>query len=389
MQGKRSRSRWFVLLILAGVGLGALLLSRWQPLARAGDTGGDPTPWVEIRTGGTLEILQEQPGEIAIVAEIVPKENTIGWEITGPGADFVQETHSQIGNVSTATISLKRPILPAWTADSSITVKAYDTSNSSIQDQKDVSLKKFKRNGQCSPGSNPVAVSLPKDGSGIGFTFTGSGGCPALSAWIVAFLLADGGTGILAPSDSAPPLGTTTNLTYYYQSQNDKCDGTYSLREAVNFIGSLAVNGAYSGIIDNTEMAVASGVGGGVDNDAANLSVNRLGYEHSGPDSVTLGITASGGSAGGEAGGGISVTLSHVGAEQFSVSQASTGPYIVEASGNHLAGHQISVEKLVQVGAGGWVQQLYDDDWTIVTGAQMTASVSNPNAIKITFEPNI
>jgi len=44
MSGKRSRSRWFVLLILTGVGLGALLLFRWQPHAQAGDTDGDPVP---------------------------------------------------------------------------------------------------------------------------------------------------------------------------------------------------------------------------------------------------------------------------------------------------------------------------------------------------------
>ena len=47
MSGKRSRGRWFVLLILTGVGLGALLLSRWQPLARAGDTGEDPEKCIE------------------------------------------------------------------------------------------------------------------------------------------------------------------------------------------------------------------------------------------------------------------------------------------------------------------------------------------------------
>jgi hypothetical protein len=48
MSGKRSRSRWFVLLILTGVGLGALLpVFLWQPLARAGDTDKEPLPQEE------------------------------------------------------------------------------------------------------------------------------------------------------------------------------------------------------------------------------------------------------------------------------------------------------------------------------------------------------
>jgi len=56
MSGKRSRSRWFVLLILTGVGLGALLLGRWPPAAQAGDTEGEP------QTG------QEQAGQVDIKA---------------------------------------------------------------------------------------------------------------------------------------------------------------------------------------------------------------------------------------------------------------------------------------------------------------------------------
>jgi len=48
MSGKRSEGRWFVLLILAGVGLGALLpLFLWQPVARGGDTDGEPEVKVE------------------------------------------------------------------------------------------------------------------------------------------------------------------------------------------------------------------------------------------------------------------------------------------------------------------------------------------------------
>jgi len=48
MSGKRSKGRWFVLLILAGVGLGALLpLFLWQPVARGGDTDGEPEVQVE------------------------------------------------------------------------------------------------------------------------------------------------------------------------------------------------------------------------------------------------------------------------------------------------------------------------------------------------------
>lgn len=41
MPGKHSRSRRFVLLVLVGIGLGALLFFRWQPLAWAGDTDGE------------------------------------------------------------------------------------------------------------------------------------------------------------------------------------------------------------------------------------------------------------------------------------------------------------------------------------------------------------
>ena len=74
MSGKRSRSRWFVLLILTGVGLGALLsLFLWQPLARAGDTGlepktrQEPTGSVDLkayRPNGTFlsETEEENPG---------------------------------------------------------------------------------------------------------------------------------------------------------------------------------------------------------------------------------------------------------------------------------------------------------------------------------------
>ena len=48
MSGKRSRSRWFALLILTGVGLGALLpVFLWQPLARAGDLDEEPLPQEE------------------------------------------------------------------------------------------------------------------------------------------------------------------------------------------------------------------------------------------------------------------------------------------------------------------------------------------------------
>jgi len=59
MSGKRSEGRWFVLLILAGVGLGALLpLFLWQPHAQAGDTDGEP------------ERGEEQAGQVDIKAYV-------------------------------------------------------------------------------------------------------------------------------------------------------------------------------------------------------------------------------------------------------------------------------------------------------------------------------
>ncbi len=77
MSGKRSRSRWFVLLILAGVGLGAVLpVFLWQPVARGGDTGSDPKTGQE--PAGSVDLKAYRPDE-TFLSET--EEENPGWYV--------------------------------------------------------------------------------------------------------------------------------------------------------------------------------------------------------------------------------------------------------------------------------------------------------------------
>lgn len=373
---------WAVGLTAVGLMLGAWgLLDRLSALA--GEGGGDPTPHVEITTGGTLEIVQDPDDcEIKITAEIKPTDHTIGWRITGDGADYVSEAHTQTGNASVVTISLKSPVSNNFGDDTSITVKAYDTSDEEICDSVSVNVLKFKRNDKCSPGSQKVTISLPFGNNEIGWT-----GEVLLEAYITGDILQT--MELKTPAMIVPDANTTENFKYYYESETDRGSGSYSLRDSIPFSGSGEVSGTYGGWGHGATVRLATGVTAGVDNEEVHINDNMTGTGYNGtPMSITLGINVAGGTAGGEGGGGISVDITLSEQNFLNDTASSSGSHIVEEGADHEPGHQISIEKRVSVAAAGYLLQEIDDEWFLYMNASLNIELDIHEAVELEFEPD-
>jgi len=347
---------------------------------------------ISITTTGTLEVIQELPGQIELTAELSSDAGnyTIRWEITGDGSDIVTNPApaTQAGNQSTVTIKLDSSELgwSTWTDDQSITVRAYVEENPTVDDETTVWLRKFERDFLTSPGSNSVEVPIILDdsdgGNDIGHYLTGSGPFSGPTRILTAV-----GDDIdpAAVTKKTPTHDASATWNIYYDSNWDRGRGTYSVQETVEFEGGGHVESDYVGIIPGGSYGCGVAVTAGVDNASVNLSDNVVGIHYSGyPPSVTIGITAQGRSVGGSF--AVTLTLSSQNSE-FENMQTSGSYVITENDVNHPATQNIDLAYVINMASGASLEVIDDNDWTVGGVSSLEGEV--PFAPYIEFKPEI
>ncbi len=362
-------------------------------LVTTSDTLTLPIIDIEITTTENLEIVQEAPFEIALTASIIPNSRTIGWKVAGPGKYFITWTATQTGGNSIITIKLKHPVPQAWVFDSVIEVTAFDEDCTNciyadyipcidcpyFIDRVSVDLIKFKRNGMTAPGSLPVCITLPRNEFQIGHIFNGNyEGDRNLIAEVSDVI--DNNDEQKSPTDIQ-----SASLMLYYRSEYDEARGFYFVPDTIKYSGYISVSGRRIWRwFQISAVGIAGGVSAGVNGDGIELNNNTAGVRNSGfPDFVTLDINNVGGSAGEN--GGLPVSLTLRGLKQFNERALPSGIYVLAESGDHQAKQQININKLLNIAAGVYLEDLKGYGWILNANSQIIAYP--PQDPRICFKP--
>jgi len=346
---------------------------------------------VAITTTGDLKIVQDpDEKQITLTGFVQPPDLAVTWQLSPTAPQIVSktDTFNPASGQTTTTITLDKTAAGwgGWNSlTSSLNVSLIATNaqaGSLLDDTTTVTAYKFARNGQYSPGSQNVVITLPFQGTGIGHTFrTPDPNNPN-----------DNGLNISASTskfinqtiDAISGVGTKSqDWKFFYFSNSDVGDGSYSISENVSYVTNLNVSATYDGWGHNATIAAASAGSGGVDNNAVNDAFAKLGIGYTGhPISVSIGISTDGESS--TVGVSVSATLSEQ--DEIQDGKQVNASYQLQLSAVHVSQTQINRTSTVKCAAGVNVTQNDDDEWYL--SAFSTVSASVPASPKISFTPD-
>lgn len=320
---------------------------------------------VKITTKGDLQIVQDlYENQITITAIAELDEIPIEWQIEGPGKNFVFSNSTQEGRISRLIIGIKRPVPYNWIDDTEVFVSAFPQGNNdpSKISKTTVKLLKFRRNGVTAPGSSPIRVRISKSQDVSGYSF------------VATPLLLEVSKDSDFTDQHSDEKSNKAELKIFYHRFDDRGLGTYSIRESVEFAGTLRVSASYEGIGHDATFGVATGVAARIDNSDILIDDNTLGIRYQGyPNSLTLSLkvkqTNQGKSKSQAA--GISVNLTLVNQKSFSDEKHFSGSYIIEEQNGHLPGSEIIIQKQVYYGASIYLEQTDDNEWSLKASANI------------------
>lgn len=345
---------------------------------------------VAITTTGDLKIVQDPNQlDIALTGFVQPPDLGVSWAFSANSPQIISkvDTFDPATGQTTTTITLDKqqagwdrwndlssPIHVILIADNAQLASALD-------DTTTVTAYKFVRNGQHSPGSQNVAISLPLRGNGIGHTFrTPDPNDPTDKGLDIA---AATSKFINQTIDEFSGVDTKSqNWKFYYLSTSDVGDGTYSISENVSYVTNLSGSANYDGLWHNATIDAASAGSGGVDNNAVQNAFQKYGIGYEGhPITVRIGISDDGESVS----IGVLITLTFSEQDEMSYDQTVNASYQLQLSAPHVSKTQIDRTSVVKCAAGVNVTQQDDDEWYL--GAFSTVRASVPESPEIVFAP--
>lgn len=250
---------------------------------------------VRITSGGDLALMQDKEHhKRSFTAEIKPDDRHIQWKTDGPGQEFLAVSWD--GDGRTVKTKIKTPVSQHWNGNSQFLLIAHDSELPQCKDELVVELIKFKRGGECSPGSQPVAVMLSEqtklpEGDGHAyvqekFDLLGK----TQHTW-------GGGR-----RDSPRQWFNTGRgeLQVYYSDQADQClGGDWRFEHTIQFRGSQGIVAEHRyGEDHDSVLVVACAVGAVVGNNEVSLTPTALKDARRGEKvswQLGLGISADGG----------------------------------------------------------------------------------------------
>ena len=355
--------------------------------------GGTPPIWtvkttlvackVKIITSRPFELVQAEADkfEFNVTAVVEPADKTLLWRVEGPGADFVLLDFNESAGTSTVKIFRKIPTPEKWKEDTTVTLIAFVKDTPECSDSREVKLIKFKReDGRTrrmvmERGANPVLITLLKNRTAIGFSFDGneSGG-----DWVNA----ESAAKLDEVGTKQDPKSASSTLTLYYQSRRDRGNGTFRVRDEIEFFGFLLLLGTpkQTGIfnLDNADVGMAAAVRAKVDNDSVDLQDPEIGFYRNGFPPI-LSVTFGQGNA-------VSVSLVLASGRSWLDSREPAGFYLFQKDGSHNATQQLEEKAKVSVNSGVNLEQRNDDDWELSGKARLNGRP--PFSFQVRFNPN-
>ncbi len=378
----------------------AFLLPLWiaasPVLAWTGSANPNKAPNLVITTGGTLDVIQQQPGMVSIAAVRYNTNSAIVWTITGTGATIVKNPglSNVAGDTSTLTLQLSSQASswPNWKEDEGVIVKAHLALNPMISSTVNVALYKFRRGGHTENGSLTLKTLMVLDSANLassdGSYLVGSnpnigigsnGVRAAAHAWINP----------AAVTTKTPVDHHRATWHLYFQSPSDVGRGSYRFNETVEFTGHGSAGVSYVGWLNSASYGAAARVSAGFDNVAVGLVDPTATLRYTGfPLTITVGISGEGTPAGPTGGGSVSISLTLSSQSNDSDSCTPSALHLVSiAPTAHLATQNINFARTIDVAAAVHLEQQNNDEWNMDAHAILDAYV--PIAPEIEFIPEL